>query len=124
MAAPTDRIVTNACGRLLLAAEYLDKGKREALAAMRALDQHPDVRRTKRLRKAGVSIRKALTLPYWLREGIVSTLYDGDVINAAEELRQDVNGGAAISMREAIEDEERVLADRAARREVKLRKAA
>jgi len=113
---------------MLRAAELYTAGKKEMLRAMRTLKGHPDFRLTERQMKAGVSSREALTMAHWLHQGLASTLNEGSPDTAGEELRRELRGGAERDLRLLIEDEERVLAARAAKRrpakEVKLRKAA
>ncbi len=105
-AAQADPIIADAKRRMEVAAELYDRAQAELLTAARALKKRPDFKRTERLRKAGASSREALTLAWWMHNGLHSTLHDMMVRDAARWLREDEES----TMRTFIEEEERDLA--------------
>jgi predicted translin family RNA/ssDNA-binding protein len=102
-AATSDPIIADARRRMEVAAELYDRAEAELLRAMRALEKHPDFKRTERLRKAGASSREALTLAWWIHNGLHSDLHDMMVSDVADLLRKDDEA----RLREFIETEER-----------------
>jgi len=123
MAGPNDPVIQHARRRIARAAELLDRGIRELQTARRSLEKHPDFGLTERRQKAGTTSREALTMAWWIQNGIISTLDDTPIPDAPEQLRRELAGGAEADLAAFIRDEEEHLA-RQRRREVKLRKAA
>lgn len=115
---PADALIRDTRERMLRAADRYELAIAELQGAMRALEAHPDYRRTMRRYRAGATSRDALTLVAWLHSCCQSALEDG-AERAHEYLREDARE-AQDSMRLCIETEDR---ERAARCTVQRRVA-
>ena len=108
MRAPQDPVIRDARRRMLRAAAHYERALEELRPALRALERHPDFRRTERRRKAGARSKEALTLAHWYHQCITSAIDDGEE-DTARWLREDATGGAESSMQDYVETEERDL---------------
>jgi hypothetical protein len=104
--------------QMAVAADHFDQGAAAVVQAMSALERHPDLAETERLRKAGRPNAEALTLAWWIHAGLDSTLNDMAVRDAAACLREDEQR----TMRQIIDTEEQDRRRFARRREARVRK--
>lgn len=110
MSAPTvDPILATAAEHQRAAAELLERGAAELRAALAVVRRHPDYARTERARRArpDAPSREALTLAWWVANGIHSVLNETPVDEAGTWLAEDPER----TLRAFVETEER---DRAA----------
>jgi len=116
-----DPVLTDARRRMAAAAAHFQRGLDELLPAMRALEQHPDFERTERLRKAGRPSREALTLAWWIHQGLHSTLEDMSPRDAPWCLRENEEATMALFIRTEEQDLRRIARRRRGRGELRRR---